>query len=164
MYWITSIERGQVDNILRGIRMGMDVNGRLPNGDTPLHVATRLGHIDAAHVLIVSGSNVHAKNGLGYSPIQTAARYNGSRDLLLMLLKFGCYGCEKDRRGRSALDYARAYGKHDIVHAYRVHAKWRVWARKRVLERECQFVYLVWNRIHISCNIQCILDFISGPI
>lgn len=160
MRWITALERGQTDNILRGIRMGMDVNERLPNGDTPLHVTVRLGHIDAAHILIISGSNVHIKNALGYSSIQTAARYNGSRSILLMLLKFGCRGLEKDRRGRSALDYARVYGKHDIIHSFLISKKWRSWARNRILERECRFVYFIWNRFRISCDIHCILDFV----
>ena len=48
MYWVTCVERGEVDKMLRFIRLGIDVNERLPNGDTPLHVCVRCGHISAA--------------------------------------------------------------------------------------------------------------------
>ena len=145
--------------MLRFIRMGIDVNERLPNGDTPLHVCVRRGHISAAQILLLSGARKETKNELGYSPIQTAARYNGSRDLLLMLLRSNCNALCKDRRGRSALDYARAYGKHDILHAWHVSLKWRHWARKRVCERSRQFVYLIWNKYCISCEVCSILVF-----
>ena len=161
MYWVTCVERGEVDKMLRFIRMGIDVNERLPNGDTPLHVCVRCGHVSAAQVLLLTGARKETKNNLGYSPIQTAARYNGSRDLLLMLLRSNCNAFRKDRRGRSALDYARAYGKYDIVHAWHVSSKWRSWARKRIHERARQFVYLIWKRYKISCEVCSILVFLD---
>ena len=160
MYWLTCVERGEVDKMLRFIRMGIDVNERLSNGDTPLHVCVRCGHISAAQILLLSGARKETKNDLGYSPLQTAARYNGTRDLLLMLLKSGCLAFCKDRHGRSALGYARAYGKHDIIHAWQVSLKWRRWTRKRVCERERQFVYLIWNKYGISCEVLSILVFL----
>ena len=69
MYWVTCVERGEVDKMLRFIRMGIDVNERLPNGDTPLHVCVRCGHVSAAQVLLLSGARKETKNNLGYSPI-----------------------------------------------------------------------------------------------
>ncbi len=54
------------------IRSGADVNRTDPEGDTPLHVAVRNGHLNAIRRLIVAGADVNRPDGTGRLPLQIA--------------------------------------------------------------------------------------------
>lgn len=158
MYWVTALERGQTDKIVSFLRIGIDVNEKC-TGDTPLHICVRCGHLNATHVLILASANIHTQNYLGYTPIQTAARFGATEKMLIMLLKAGADAFSKDKRSLSALNYARAYNRHICLYEWRVLWKWLHWSKRRRRCRERQFVYKVWNACNISCDVQSILIF-----
>jgi hypothetical protein len=161
MYWGTSVERGNTTNMLMFIRTGIDVNKRLVHsGAVPLHVCARFGHLDAAQILLMAGAAYDLPDDLGYTPIQTAARYNGSVDVLLLFLKYGADGYEKNAYGYSALDYARSYGTHACIHEYTISKKWRVWSRERIKSREKQLLQYVWTKCDVSCDLRHLLDYL----
>ena len=162
MYWQTALERGQTDKIVSFLRMGIDVNKKHV-GDAPLHICVRCGHLNAVHVLILAGADIHSKNRWGYTPIQTAARYGATEKMLLLLLKAGGNAFSKDRYLLSALDYARAYNRHVCLYEWRVMWKWLYWSKYRRRCRERQFVYKVWNTCNISCNVHSLLVFFEVP-
>jgi ankyrin repeat protein len=161
MYWGTCIERGNVVNMLKFIRNGIDVNRRLGhNGLIPLHVCAKSGYTNAVHILLMAGADPKLINRLGYTPIQTAARYNGPVQLLLLFLKAGADGYSKSASGYSALDYARSYGTHECIHGYTISKKWRRWSRTRIKSRERQFLWYVWSKFGISCDCKYLLSFV----
>jgi len=45
-------------------------------GDTPLHFAVFHQDVDMVDFLIQNGADIHAKNELGYSPLEIATLYN----------------------------------------------------------------------------------------
>ena len=141
--------------------MGIDVNRRLgPSDEIPLHVCAKLGHLDAAHVLLMAGAKPNLVDHLGYTPIQAGARYNCSRDMLLLLLRFNADGYVKNVFGYSALDYARSYGIHDCIHSYYISKKWRKWTRDRVKKPERQFLRYIWLVKHVSCDLKYLMGFL----
>jgi hypothetical protein len=161
MYWQTALERGQTDKIVSFLRMGIDVNEKYL-GDTPLHICVRFGHLNAVHVLTLAGANIHAKNSLGYTPIQTGARYGATEKMLILLLKAGADAFGKNRCLLSALDYARAYNRHVCLHEWRVMWKWLHWSKYRRRCRERQFVYKVWITFKLSCDVHSLLVFFEA--
>lgn len=159
MYWDTAIERSELDKILSFIRMGFDVNCVNSNLESGLHICARLGHVEASQILFMAGAHVSPVNQLGYTPIQLAARYDTSPDMCMLLLKNGADPYQKNKYGKSALDYARSYGRHAPIHEFQVAQKWRAWTRRRILEREKQFARKIWNHFNISCHLNSIIQF-----
>lgn len=161
MYWGTCVERADTSNMIKFIRWGIDLNKPLSSGDPPLHVCAKLGHIKASKILLTYGCSTNLKNQHGYTPIQLVSRYHGSsRQLLLLFMKFGCNPIEKNKYGKSALDYSRKYLGQDIILSYICGQKWRFWAHNRRLSRERQFAKIVWKTYNISCELEEILKFI----
>lgn len=163
MYWGTCVERGDVANMLLFVRLGTDVDKRLGHsGLIPLHVCAKAGHTNAVQVLLMAGANPNLRNNLGYTPIQTAARYNAPVPLLLLFLKAGADGYSKSASGYSALDYARSYGTFECIHGYTISKQWRQWSCERVKSRERQFLRYIWSKFEISCDYQYLLSFIGN--
>ena len=60
-----------------------------------------------AHTMIEAGVDVNAPNQQGITPLMAAAK-NGDADLIRDLLAHGAIAKAKDKKGRTALDYARS--------------------------------------------------------
>src|SRR6266496_904944 len=60
-----------------------------------------------AHTMIEAGVDVNAPNQQGITPLMAAAK-NGDADLIRDLLAHGAISKAKDKKGRTALDYARS--------------------------------------------------------
>ena len=46
-----------------------DINGKNPNGDTPLHLAVFIGNLEMVRILLDNGASVFVKNAFGEQPI-----------------------------------------------------------------------------------------------
>jgi ankyrin repeat protein len=55
-------------NIIALLRAGADLEARNSKGDTALHLAARLGNIEAALLLIEKGANARSKDAKGRTP------------------------------------------------------------------------------------------------
>lgn len=64
-----------------------DINGRDIHGNTPLHLATMLGHKECANLLLAKGAVVKVKNVLGWSPLAEAISYGDRQTIALLLRK-----------------------------------------------------------------------------
>jgi ankyrin repeat protein len=69
-YKATPSERKQIVEIL--IENGADVNAKLPDGTTAIHIATRAGIKDMVEILIAKGANINEKSGELESPLGVA--------------------------------------------------------------------------------------------
>ena len=65
-----------------------DVNASCGLCGTPLHAATYMGHLDAAHVLIHYGAEINARNYLGGTPLSLVCN-SGNLEVMRMLLESG---------------------------------------------------------------------------
>jgi len=72
---------------------------KLPNGDTPLHIAARCGASDAAQLLISRNANVNAVNKMNRAPLHLAAEF-GHVNIASSLLAAGAkVNCKTEGRG-----------------------------------------------------------------
>jgi ankyrin repeat protein len=72
-------------------KKGADVEGKFPDGMTPLHVAALNDQRELVVLLVEHGADVNAKAGNGWTPLDVAALY-GHRDLVALL---GSYGARR---------------------------------------------------------------------
>ncbi len=70
------------------LRAGADPNARDENGETPLHVAARAGHLGMVKELIKFGGDANAENLSGYTPLALAIRH-GRREVAEFLKQMG---------------------------------------------------------------------------
>ena len=71
------------------VEHSQDVNARgFKRQETPLHVSSRLGHVEITRVLLKHGANTEARDKYDYSPLDRAAR-RGHEKLAQVLLEHG---------------------------------------------------------------------------
>ena len=74
------VENGALENIAALLRSKPDlVSSRVSGGETPLHVAARVGCSDVVELLVAKKADVHAKDGNGETPLHLAAHYGNER-------------------------------------------------------------------------------------
>ena len=71
-----AVFNGHTDLAKYLIERGADVNGKSPNGSTPLMMAAREGKEDLAKVLLESGADPRSKNDWGDNALTLAMRYD----------------------------------------------------------------------------------------
>mmetsp|Transcript_27947 Transcript_27947/g.79036 ORF Transcript_27947/g.79036 Transcript_27947/m.79036 type:complete len:1538 (+) Transcript_27947:383-4996(+) len=77
---------GKVDLVARNIHNGLDPNATLYAGRTPLHIASRHGHLKVAEFLIEQGAHINAQDDEGHTPLFDAIM--GGHELMAQLLRF----------------------------------------------------------------------------
>jgi ankyrin repeat protein len=88
------------------ITHGEDVNETCTHQDmSPLHAASRGGHIDCARLLLDHGAYVHAQNIVGWAPIHFAS-YDGHLSVAQLLHEHGANLHAPDVLGRTPLSMA----------------------------------------------------------
>ncbi len=83
-----AIERGDLDQIARHIHWGTDINAPSIDGQTPLHVAARMGQIVIVRMLLDNGAAIDAPDRKGHTPIYWAVM-TGRTQVAELLVKRG---------------------------------------------------------------------------
>nr|KMM67101.1 hypothetical protein CPAG_03437 [Coccidioides posadasii RMSCC 3488] len=96
--------------VRRLLDAGAPVNQYDAAGETALHVATRHGNLNAAHVLLRAGAEVDAISAHEWTPLHLACRY-GYVDIARALVVFGADVNKPGFHGWTALHYA-VRGRH----------------------------------------------------
>ena len=81
---------------------------------TPLHVASKDGHLRLAELLVENGAGIEARNGTGATPLILAARYGHLAIVKLLLEKGAAVDVINDDRS-TALHWASQEGHVEIV-------------------------------------------------
>lgn len=75
------------------IRRGADTNGPDPQGEPPLHLAIRRGHLEATRRLLQRGADVNRPDGTGRTPLAVAQSLGPevvrARDIIATLRQYG---------------------------------------------------------------------------
>ena len=78
----------------------------------------RKGTPQEVRAAISKGADVNTRDNDGWTPLMAAADYNPNPEVITMLLQAGANGKEKDRSGKTALDYANDNQKLKGTDAY----------------------------------------------
>lgn len=90
------------DFIVQIFKSGVDLNNQSEIGQTAMHVAARLGKVEAIQGLLKCGANPNIKDFVGKTPLLDAVKTNHPEDILL-LKSFGANSTIKDNYGVTAL-------------------------------------------------------------
>ena len=90
------------------------VNGRTPDGSTPLHWAARADDVEIVKALVRAGANVNASNRYGVTPLNLAAT-SGSAAIAAALLDAGADANGSLPEGETALMTAARTGNPAVV-------------------------------------------------
>jgi len=97
----------------------LDVNSRgLDDNWTPLHLASRMGHMEVARILVEQGADKEAKDKDGLTPLHHAAE-GGSVDLVRLLIEdYGTNATVQGKDGWTPLHSAAQQGRVDLAHLF----------------------------------------------
>ncbi len=111
-------EEGNTERIKKVIKKGIDVNIKHKHhGYTPLHLASKNGHLDAMKVLLENGGDANARSYSGHTPLHLAARH-GHEDAFLMLLEYNAdINAENDDRNTPLINIFRHHHGDDLKRA-----------------------------------------------
>ena len=64
------------DQVVRLLDKGADINDRDENGETAMHIATRIGRFSMVKTLLIYDPDLTIENKKGYTPLAIAIHYN----------------------------------------------------------------------------------------
>ncbi|MBT7526519.1 MAG: ankyrin repeat domain-containing protein [Rhodospirillales bacterium] len=99
------------------LHAGAQVDRLDANGRGALAWAAINGHGNIIPTLIKAGAHVNIRDGDGFTPLMRAA-WNGHMGAAKALLQAGADQTPKNRFGKTASDYARQEGHHDILRLF----------------------------------------------
>ncbi len=94
--------------------MGVSVDARNEDGDTPLMHAAVQGNPEIVQLLLAAGADVEAQNPYGITALMEAAFW-GNVEVVELLLQHGANLTSRDRAGRSALQWAIKGDRKEVV-------------------------------------------------
>ena len=101
-------ENTSIAVINAAIQGGANVNEILKEtGETPLHHATKIGHLEFVKALIAAGAKANEKNLRSQTPLHNAAGHN-DLEIVKILLNAGADITDKDYKNRQPIFYAIA--------------------------------------------------------
>ena len=115
-----AVHSGNAEAVKRLIEGGLNVNV-LREGVTPLMLASSVGQVGVAEVLLEAGANVNERNDEGQSALHKAAFDQPGTDIVDLLLRSGSAFDATDGSGRTALQLAGEKGHRDIVRLIQSH-------------------------------------------
>jgi ankyrin repeat protein len=94
---------------------GANIERRIINNWTPLHMAVNNSHLSVAKRLIDRGANINARTVIddNFTPLMIAA-YNGNLAIVNLLLSAGADTSPHDVTGRTAATIAEKRGHRDV--------------------------------------------------
>lgn len=87
------------------LKNGANIDERLKDGTSPLHLAASSGHTEIVETLLKHGASANVKKHNGASPLHEAAS-TGCSESVKLLLEFGARVNSTDTNERTALHYA----------------------------------------------------------
>ena len=94
---------------------GVDVNYQDEHGETALHTAARLGHVECMRNLIAGGADIEiAENSYGWTPVFIAA-VEGQLSALEVLVEEGAEATKLDSSGWTAIEHAALRGHIEVA-------------------------------------------------
>ena len=95
---------------------GVNLNYQDEHGETALHIASRLGHIEAMRILISGGADVEiTENSYGWTPVFTAAVEGQLAALELLVEEGGAEVTKLDSSGWSAIEHLALRGHIEVA-------------------------------------------------
>ena len=91
-----------------------DVNIADVNGNTPLIVASELGHNEVVRTLIEAGAQIDSTNNVGKTALMACVS-KGGKEIALMLIDAGVNLYVKDNKGKLYGDYALDAGHQEMI-------------------------------------------------
>ena len=85
---LTSTASGDMKEIRRLLKTGIDINAPTASGMTVLHVAARSGQMEAVELLVENGAKVDGRDKFGKTPLHCAARL-GHQEIVSLLIDNG---------------------------------------------------------------------------
>jgi len=92
------------------VEHSQDVNARGFDGETPLHVSSRLGHVEIALVLLKHGADTEAQDKYDFSPLERVA-IGGHVEVAQVLLEHGADANAQNKKRYTPLYWASGRGK-----------------------------------------------------
>ena len=121
---INAVEAGsRIVELLLGQRS--QVNTKMKNGKTALHLAASLGHFDIARLLIAHGSDVDARDGRGQTPLHLAVecknpvRPDRQLPIIGLLVENGADPLARTNEGHTPMELAVRRGNEKLLTALR---------------------------------------------
>lgn len=111
---IRGVLRGDPAVVAAALNRGADVNLRTPSGDTPLTLASGLGHARIVRLLLRRKADVNSRITFESTALSWAA-YNGRTETAEILLDHGAEVDARDAGGSTPLTFAAQNGRRDIV-------------------------------------------------
>jgi len=109
----TAIAEEKIEACKFLISKGTNVNAKIHDGATPLHLATLKGNIEFAKVFISARADVNAKDNSGSTPLHIAA-FCGKLELAKFLISNGADLFAKTNNGKTPQDMATQAGKTEM--------------------------------------------------
>lgn len=103
--FVHAVKHDHLGDVIYLIAGGVDVNGRIENGGTPLHVAANKNYPEIVTALLEAGANVNVRDDDGETPLHRASLNNGTESVSL-LVKAGADIEAMDNLLDSPLHYA----------------------------------------------------------
>lgn len=106
---------GNISQVRRLLSQGTPVDVKNENGDQPLHLASRNGHLPVMVILLRNGAPVNVANKSGDLPLHLAVERGHLSLVKLLVTKYGVDVNAKGANGRTALELAVAAVHEKIV-------------------------------------------------
>ena len=102
---------GDLEEVVRLVERGADVNRRDSIGETALFGAAAWGHVEVVGYLLGVGADCNTvESSTGYTPLHWAASH-GDLETIQVLVEAGADPRVADHQGRLPVDVAHQYGK-----------------------------------------------------
>ena len=110
---------GDLAGVQAELDKGVDVNA-IGNGQSPLHLAAIMGHVEVTELLIASGADLEGTDKYGNTPLHYAAHHGRKETTKLLITKGADLNVKRDD-GNTPLDNATQYKHTEIIDLLRKH-------------------------------------------